>query len=281
VRLSSPRRGVKLYEIVLEVLVDLEDGGLVATTVAIVGCAEYGDGVSVVAPRETLHCQLMRARDEHQPIVVVELLGDVLPKRVPRATRRNAPSGSVVRIRPEQIAHGTLVWHLLSRQLTNLIEQIDGRREAAMHAEDLRLDERGQRHVVEEIGEYFPNVGVAILAQALVVEAVDLRDLPRLVVAAQQVDALAVAHLERDEQRDSLHRVVATIHIIAHEEVVRVGARAADAENLHKIVELGVDVAADDHGRAHRLHIGLLVEDLAGLLTERLDLLLCERLAVH
>jgi hypothetical protein len=73
-------------------------------------------------------------------------------------------------------------------------------------------------------------------------------------------------------------------------------------------VELGVDVAADDHGRAHRLHIGLLVEDLAGLaqrgavlgstqtaeafavwaraetthlLTERLDLLLCERLAVH
>ena len=42
----------------------------------------------------------------------------------------------------------------------------------------LRVDERCERHVVEQIGKDLPHVGVAVLAQALVVEAVDLRDLP-------------------------------------------------------------------------------------------------------
>lgn len=53
-----------------------------------------------------------------------------------------------------------------------------------MEAEDLIFDEGGEREEIEEIGEVFPNIGVAILAQTLVVEAVDLRNLARFVVAA-------------------------------------------------------------------------------------------------
>lgn len=64
-----------------------------------------------------------------------------------------------------------------------------------MEAEDLILDERGEWQVVEEVGEVLPDVGVAVLAEALVVEAVDLRDLARLVVAAEDGDALRVADL--------------------------------------------------------------------------------------
>ena len=82
---------------------------------------------------------------------------------------------------------------------------------------------------------------------------------------------MACAHarrtLERDEERDGLDRVVAAIDVVAHEEVVGVRARAADAEDLHQVVELSVNVAADDDRRAYRLHVGLVVEDLARLWT--------------
>lgn len=38
--------------------------------------------------------------------------------------------------------------------------------------------------------------------------------------------------------------MVPTVHVISHEQVVRVGAIAADAEQLHKVLELAMDVAA-------------------------------------
>ena len=83
-----------------------------------------------------------------------------------------------------------------------------------MEAEDLVVDQRGEGEVVEEVGEVFPHVGVAVLAQALVVEAVDLRDLAGLVVATEDGDALRVSDFESDEERDRLDRVVASINVV-------------------------------------------------------------------
>jgi len=62
--------------------VDLHDSSLVAATVAIVGSTEDGDHVLIVTPVVTLHDQLVSARDERQPVMVIELLGNVLTKRV-------------------------------------------------------------------------------------------------------------------------------------------------------------------------------------------------------
>lgn len=84
-----------------------------------------------------------------------------------------------------------------------------------MQTEDLVLDESGEGEEVEEVGEVLPDVGVAVLAETLVVEAVDLRDLARLVVAAEDGDALGVADLEGDEQGDCLDGVVATVDVVA------------------------------------------------------------------
>ena len=42
----------------------------------------------------------------------------------------------------------------------------------------LIFDKGGEWEVVEEVSEVSPNVGIAVFPQALVVKAVDLRDLP-------------------------------------------------------------------------------------------------------
>lgn len=83
-----------------------------------------------------------------------------------------------------------------------------------MKAEDLVVDEGCEREVIEQVGEVLPDVRVAVLAQALVVETVDLCDLSRLVVAAQDGDSLGVPNLEGDEKSHCLDRVVTSIDVV-------------------------------------------------------------------
>ena len=84
-----------------------------------------------------------------------------------------------------------------------------------MKTEDLVLDQCGEGEVVEEVGEKLPDVGIAVFAQTLVVEAVHLCDLTRLVVASEDGDALRVADFESDEEGDSLDGEVSTIDVVA------------------------------------------------------------------
>jgi len=72
-----------------------------------------------------------------------------------------------------------------------------------------------QRTPVEQLGTVLPRVGVSVLALALVVEAIDLRDLPRLVVAAQQRDPVRVPCLEKQQQRHRLHTIVPAVDKVA------------------------------------------------------------------
>lgn len=83
-----------------------------------------------------------------------------------------------------------------------------------MKTEYLIVDERRKRQVIEQISEVFPDVGVPVLPQALVVEAIDLCDLARFVVASKDGDARWVADLECNKEGDRLDRVVATIYVV-------------------------------------------------------------------
>jgi hypothetical protein len=96
----------------------------------------------------------------------------------------------------------------------NVVKGINGWGEASVETEDLVVDESGEREVVEEVCKVLPNVGVAVLAQALVVEAVDLCDLAGLVIASEDGDAPGVSDFEGNEQSYGLDRVVSSINVV-------------------------------------------------------------------
>jgi hypothetical protein len=99
-------------------------------------------------------------------------------------------------------------------QRTNVVKSIDGGTQTAVQAEDLVLDESGERKVVEKVGEVFPDIGIAVFAQALVVKPIHLCDLTGLVVSSEDGDSLGVTDFEADEKRDGLDGVVATVDIV-------------------------------------------------------------------
>lgn len=100
----------------------------------------------------------------------------------------------------------------------------------------LVVDQSRQRQVIEEICKELPNVCVSVFTKALVVEAIDLSDLPALVVSTKNRDSVSVAKFESDQQRHGLYRVVTSIDVITHEEVVCVWRVSADPEQFTEVV---------------------------------------------
>ena len=73
-----------------------------------------------------------------------------------------------------------------------------------METEDLVVDQSSKREVVEQICEVFPDIGVAVFAQALIVEAVHLGNLTRLVVSTEDRNTLGIPNLQRHKKSHSL-----------------------------------------------------------------------------
>jgi hypothetical protein len=101
----------------------------------------------------------MRTRDHLQVVGMVELLGDILTKSVPGTPRIHPPSSTVIRIRPKQIAHRSLMRHLLeSFERADVIEGLDAGRESSVEAEKLIFDDGSERQVVEKLSKALPDV---------------------------------------------------------------------------------------------------------------------------
>lgn len=83
-----------------------------------------------------------------------------------------------------------------------------------MKAENLVLNQSGEREIVEEVGEVLPNVRISVFTQAFVVKSVDLCDLSRFMVSTKNCDALRVTNFQSNKECDGLNRVVSTVNIV-------------------------------------------------------------------
>ena len=216
-------------------------------------------------PIVAVHHELVGSGHETEAVAVIELTGNVLTKGKARAAGRNAPAGPIVRVTPQQIAHGALVRDLLDAiELPDVIQRVDGRGEAAVETKDAVLDECRERKVVKEVREELPDVGRAILSDALVVKSVDLGDLSALVVASQNVNPVRISDFPTNQHGHRLDAVISSVDVVPHEEVVGIGRVSSNAKELHQIMPLTVNVSADRDGRRHWLDVRLLQERLSG-----------------
>lgn len=69
------------FELALEVLVDLEDGGDVTTSVAVVGRRPDRDQALAEPVLKAVHNELMRTCDELEVVNVIELVGHTRAKQ--------------------------------------------------------------------------------------------------------------------------------------------------------------------------------------------------------
>jgi len=119
---------------------------------------------------------------------------------------------------------------LYSVKGSDVVKSVDAWRETSMEAENLVVNECSKGEVVEEVGKVLPDVCVAVFSEALIVKAIDLGDLAGFMITTEDRDSLGVSNFKSNKEGNSFDRVVSSVNIIAHEEVVCIWIRAADSE---------------------------------------------------
>ncbi len=97
--------------------------------------------------------------------------------------------------RRSEIKKNNILSHHSTKRRGRFTEEVSGQTRLPRLTSYLSINQRSEWQVVEQVCEVLPDVGVAVLPQALVVEAVDLRDLPRLVVPSQDGDSFLETNL--------------------------------------------------------------------------------------
>ena len=97
-----------------------------------------------------------------------------------------------------------------------MIERLEVRAQATVHAQNLFIDERGGRQRVKAVRKCLPQAhGESPLA--LIVKPVNPIDGGALVIPAQQEEVLRIPNLVREEEANCLKRLSAPIDVIPQE----------------------------------------------------------------
>lgn len=98
---------------------------------------------------------------------------------------------------------------------THLVQSRHLGTQPAMHAKHPAIHHRAQTQIVKHVAAVPPHVARAVFALTLVVETVDLGDLPGLVVAADEGDAVWISDFEGEEEKEGLDGVEAAVDKVA------------------------------------------------------------------
>lgn len=126
----------------------------------------------------------------------------------------------------------------------NLLHRVEVGAQTAVHGENLLVNDCRNWQAIEAVSEGLPKLDV-VPPLALIVEAVDSVDGSALVVPAEDEKVLRVLDLVCKEQANGLERLLATVHVVAEEQVVGFGRESAILEQTQEVVVLSVDIAAN------------------------------------
>ena len=113
--------------------------------------------------------------------------------------------------------------------------------QSTMHSEDLLVDDGCDWEAVEAVCEGLPQLDV-VSSFAFIVESVNTIDRSAFVVSTKDEEILWIFDLVCQEQADCLQRLLATVHVVAKEEVVRLRWEAAILEETEQVVVLAMDI---------------------------------------
>nr|GMC84168.1 ABC1 family protein, putative [Ipomoea batatas] len=98
-----------------------------------------------------------------------------------------------------------------------LVQALHLRRQPAVHAKYLIIDDGGHGEAVKTLGERLPEAN-AIAALALVVETVDPIDRSAFVVSSEDEEVIGKFDFVAEEKTDCLHALLPSVHVVAEEE---------------------------------------------------------------
>jgi len=147
-------------------------------------------------------------------------------------------------------------------QIFNLLDVVEGGADAPVKTDDLIRDHGPKWEPIKQL-VYFIEDGVLLVwvltesVHTFLREAKPIINPPILMVPANQMNSLGVLQFQCHQQADCLQGVVAAVHKIPEEQVVKTVDVTADAllrsspeiEEAHEITVLTVDVAKDLCGR--------------------------------
>mmetsp|Transcript_2873 Transcript_2873/g.17882 ORF Transcript_2873/g.17882 Transcript_2873/m.17882 type:complete len:279 (+) Transcript_2873:1407-2243(+) len=109
---------------------------------------------------------------------------------------------------------------------------------------------------------------------------VHLRDLSAFVVSTKDGDPFWIPNLQSHQKTRGFHGMISAIHVVAHEQVIRVWCFASVPKQFHEVVKLPVDIPANRHRTLDRLHVGFFHQDFPRLVAQLFHFLLGERFAL-
>lgn len=170
------------------------------------------------------HLHLVRPHQQLQVVLLQEALRHVLSEHRSRLSARRLPARAVHGVRPQQVLQQAV--HAV-REPVDLVDVLQRHavllEQPAVQDQRVVLQHRRQRQCAEALGKQLQDVGV-VLRLHLALEAEHLVDLRvrrfrrahrRLVVAAQQEEAVRLRQLVAERRQRDLHGEAAAVREVA------------------------------------------------------------------
>lgn len=136
----------------------------------------------------------MGSRNSLQAVDMVELGGNFIAKEPASTTGTHSPRINVFRVAPYQVTEGTLMRNLLrSGDNPDLVYSPDLGAKTTVNTKDGAIYDCSEDEEIENLATGLPDRRIAVLCLTLLVETVDLGDLPGLVVAADEDDTVGIS----------------------------------------------------------------------------------------